>query len=146
MNGSDPVGASVLIVDDVPTNIEALVAVLGDDFELSVATSGAQALDLLTRGHRPDLALLDVMMPGMDGYELCAAMKADPRTRGIPVIFVTAKSDADSESRALGAGAVDFIHKPINKDVVRARVRLHLEVQQLRRLVREAAAGAHERP
>ena len=117
----------LLIVDDTPANIKVLIAMLQDDYELSAATSGQQTLNLLAKGQRPDLILLDVMMPGMDGYEVCATLRNDAATRDIPVIFVTAKTDADSEALALASGGVDFIHKPLNPVVVRARIRLHLE-------------------
>ncbi len=117
----------VLIVDDTPSNIKVLIAMLQADHELSAATSGQQTLRLLAKGQKPDLILLDVMMPGMDGYEVCAALRSDPATRDISVIFVTAKTDADSEALALASGGVDFIHKPLNPVVVRARIRLHLE-------------------
>lgn len=125
-----PERAQLLLVDDVPSNLETLIAMLEDERDLCVATSGAQALELLGRGPRPELILLDAMMPGMDGYEVCARLKGDAALRDIPVIFVTARADAASESRALAAGAVDFIHKPVNKDVVRARVRLHLDLRR----------------
>ncbi|MDS4026381.1 MAG: ATP-binding protein [Candidatus Contendobacter sp.] len=118
------------MVDDVPINLQILQKMLEDDYDLSFATSGRQALTLLTRIPKPALILLDVMMPGMDGYEVCAALKSDANTRDIPVIFVTAKTDAESESQALIAGAVDFIHKPVNEAVVRARVRLHIELER----------------
>jgi diguanylate cyclase (GGDEF)-like protein/hemerythrin-like metal-binding protein len=125
-----PEPEKILVVDDTPMNLEVLLGILEHEYDLSFATSGPQALDLLALGARPDLILLDVMMPGMDGYEVCAALKANPATRDIPVIFVTAKTDADSETQALKAGGVDFIHKPVNGAVVRARVRLHLELKQ----------------
>ena len=120
----------ILIVDDTPANIELLLGALEDDYELSFATSGRQALALLQTPELPDLILLDVMMPEMDGYEVNATLKQDPRTRHIPVIFITAKTDIMSETRALTDGAVDFIHKPINTDVLRARVRVHVMLQQ----------------
>jgi two-component system, NarL family, sensor histidine kinase BarA len=120
----------LLIVDDTPTNIEILLGMLEDSYDTSFATSGRQALDLLAKTDRPDLILLDVMMPEMDGYEVCAALKSDPLTREIPVIFVTARTDAESEARALSAGGVDFVHKPVNKAVLRARVAMHLELKQ----------------
>ena len=123
----------VLIIDDTPTNIETLIAVLEGEYELSVANSGAQAQGLLAKGHHPDLILLDIMMPDMDGIEVCAAIKRDPLTRDIPVIFVTARTDPDSEAQGLESGAVDFIHKPITKEIVRARVKLHLEIMRQRR-------------
>ena len=121
---------SILIIDDVPDNIKILLRILKDDYELHYATSGEQALSLMSAVKKPDLILLDVMMPEMDGYELCTALKQDVATSTIPVIFITAKLDAESEARALSLGAVDFIHKPINRDVVRARVRLHLDMNQ----------------
>lgn len=130
----------VLIVDDTPANVEILLGLLEDDYETSFALSGRQALALLTKAQTPDLILLDVMMPEMDGYEVCARLKRDPRACAIPVIFVTAKTDAESETQALAAGAVDFIHKPINKDVVRARVRLHLELAQRTAALRRSLA------
>ena len=119
----------VFIVDDVADNIAVLGETLANTCEVQFATSGAEGLTLIAASV-PDLILLDVMMPVMDGYQVCAALKRDPLTRSIPVIFVTAKSDPESESRALAAGAVDFIHKPINQQVVRARVRMQLELQQ----------------
>ncbi|WP_201211115.1 response regulator [Rhodocyclus purpureus] len=124
--------ASILIVDDSTTNLKLLVHVLRDEYDLRTATSGPEALALLGQEARPDLILLDLMMPGMDGYQVCAALKADAATRDIPVIFVTAK--IEDESRSLALGAVDFIQKPINVAVVRARVRLHID------LARQAAS------
>ena len=118
----------ILIVDDVIENVAVLGETLAESFEIQFATSGPEALDLVAQSV-PDLVLLDVMMPGMDGYEVCEVLKRDVRTRDVPVIFVTAKSDAESESRALQAGAVDFIHKPINQDVVRARVQLQIALR-----------------
>jgi len=122
--------AHILIVDDIPTNIEVLLGVLEKDYDPSFATSGRQALALVATQEPPDLILLDVMMPEMDGYEVCAALKANGSTRDIPVIFITARTDVESETRAFAAGGVDFIHKPINPAVVRARVRLQLELKQ----------------
>jgi len=124
---------SVFIVDDTPTNIQVLISLLEDECELRFATSGPDALEMLRQEPLPDLLLLDVMMPGMDGYEVFEALKANPATRSLPVLFVTAKTDPASESRAFAAGAVDFIHKPFNHDVVRARVRLQLQLQAAHR-------------
>ncbi len=120
----------ILIVDDTPANIELLLGALEEEYELSFATSGRQALTLLQQAPLPDLILLDVMMPEMDGYELNAILQQDPITRVIPVIFITAKTDTQSETRALSEGAVDFIHKPINTEVLRARVRVHTMLRQ----------------
>jgi len=119
----------VFIVDDVPDNIALLGDTLAASCDVQFATSGAEGLAMIAAS-LPDLILLDVMMPVMDGYQVCAALQSDPLTRSIPVIFVTAKSDPESESQALAAGAVDFIHKPINQQVVRARVRMQLELQR----------------
>ncbi len=130
MNTVSNLRSSILIVDDVPTNIQVLLNVLKDDYDLLSATSGRQALSLLESDRKPDLILLDVMMPEMDGYELCVALKQDAATREIPVIFITSKSDAESEAEGLSTGAVDFIRKPINREVVLARVALHLRQNQ----------------
>ena len=120
---------SILIVDDTPTNIEILLGILEDEYELSFANSGYEALALLEKDEKPDLILLDAMMPEMDGYAVLKTLKLSPDTKDIPVIFVTAKVDSRSEEMALKNGAVDFIHKPVNKSVVRARVRLHLDLK-----------------
>ena len=136
MNGTSV--TRILIVDDTPANIELLLGALEDDYELSFATSGRQALALLKTTELPDLILLDVMMPEMDGYEVNAILKQDPQTRHILVIFITAKTDIMSETRALSDGAVDFIHKPINTDVLRARVRVHVMLQQRTRALQQS--------
>lgn len=123
---------AVLIVDDEPLNLQHLAEILDADYQVKVALGGAQALELARRAPYPEVILLDVMMPEMDGHMVCEALKADPLTAAIPVIFITAKTDADSETAALRAGAMDFIHKPINPEVVRARMRLHHELAQHR--------------
>lgn len=118
----------ILIVDDAPSNVQVLAHILSDRCKVSFALSGEQALDFVTR-NLPELILLDVQMPGMDGYAVLRQLKSDPATRDIPVIFVTAMNDSASESAALAAGAMDFIHKPINPDVVRARVDVQLALR-----------------
>lgn len=118
----------ILIIDDVPDNVELLGAALDDFCDVRFALSGADGLAML-ESYLPNLILLDVMMPGMDGYEVCDLLKHDPRTRGIPVIFVTARTDPASETRALMGGGADFIHKPFNRDTVRVRVRTQLELK-----------------
>jgi len=133
----------VLIVDDHFDNINVLAEALGDDFETSFSTSGASALELI-EAQRPDLILLDIMMPGMSGFEVFDHLKASPKNRTIPVIFVTAMNDIDSETKALNAGAADFIHKPINPSVARCRVRNHLELAQYRQQL-EALVEARSR-
>jgi signal transduction histidine kinase/HPt (histidine-containing phosphotransfer) domain-containing protein len=119
----------VLVVDDVLENVDVLGEALAEIAEIQFATSGREGLALALQG-RPDLILLDVMMPDMDGLQVLACLRQDPGMSTVPVLFVTARTDAASESAALAAGAVDFIHKPIRIDVVLARVRLHLELQR----------------
>ena len=117
----------LLLVDDEPTNLQVLRHVLQADYRLLFATDGARALQV-TREQLPQLILLDIMMPGMDGYAVCRALKADPATAGIPVIFVTALNDSQDETAGFDAGAVDYITKPVSPPVVRARVRNHLSL------------------
>jgi putative two-component system response regulator len=116
----------LLVVDDEPTNLHVLRQVLQDEYRLLFATDGAKALQLAQQ--KPDLILLDVMMPGMDGYTVCEQLKADARTAAIPVIFVSALSDSADEERGFALGAVDYIVKPVRAPVVRARVRTHLSL------------------
>ena len=120
----------LLVVDDEPTNLQVLRHVLDKDYRLLFATDGTRALQL-ARQEQPRLVLLDVMMPGMDGYAVCAALKADPATAAIPVIFVTALADAADETRGFDAGGVDYITKPVSAPVVRARVRTHLSLVRM---------------
>lgn len=122
----------ILAVDDETLSLKALATALDRDFAVQMVTNGPEALVLARRPPYPELILLDVRMPEMDGHAVCAALKADPLTAGIPVIFLTAQTDAASETAALRAGAADFIHKPINPEVVRARVRLQRELAQHR--------------
>jgi diguanylate cyclase (GGDEF)-like protein len=126
----------LLVVDDQPVNIQALYRIFGLDHRVLMATSGAKALDVC-KDDPPDLILLDVVMPEMDGHEVCARLKADEATRDIPVIFVTSHTDADEETRGLELGAVDFIAKPVNPAVVRARVRTHLTLKAHSDLLRQ---------
>src|ERR1035437_4518108 len=116
-----PKANSVLLVDDEPVNIKILSDVLKDDYNVMFATSGEEDIGLALQ-LRPDLILLDVMMPDMDGYEVCARLQGDPRTAAIPVIFVTALGSTAEEVRGLETGALDYITKPINGDIVKARV------------------------
>jgi diguanylate cyclase (GGDEF)-like protein len=118
----------LLLVDDQPINIQVLHPIFAADFQVFMATSGAQAL-AVCKSNPPDLVLLDIVMPGMDGFEVCTRLKADELTRNIPVIFVTAHTDAEQETHGLDVGAVDFISKPVNPAVVRARVKTHLTLK-----------------
>ena len=119
--------ARILLVDDEPVNLQVLRQVLQQDYRLAFATDGARAL-ALAREQRPDLILLDVMMPDMDGYAVCGALKADAATARIPVIFVTALGEAHDEERGFDTGCVDYITKPVSAAIVRARVRTHLSL------------------
>ncbi len=122
----------ILLVDDAPENLAVLSGVLEDTYKIKVATSGARGLRICEGSPLPDIILLDVMMPEMDGLEVCRRLKSDSRTRDIPVIFVTAMSDAQDEAHGLAVGAVDYITKPISPAVVRQRVRVHLELKRAR--------------
>lgn len=128
----------LLIVDDQAVNVQALYHAFAADHQVFVATGGHQAAKMV-RDKRPDLVLLDVVMPDLDGYEVCARLKADPETRDIPVIFVTSQGDEAAETRGLDVGAVDFISKPINPRIVRARVRTHLTLKQQADQLRQLA-------
>lgn len=123
----------LLIVDDVPENLHALMNILRDHYALSAATCGEKALELARRLPRPELILLDIRMPGMDGYAVLAALKMDAATAQIPVIFLTALSEPADEARGLALGAVDYITKPVNPELLKARVRNQLELQRYRR-------------
>ena len=128
-----PERARILIVDDVHENLHALMNVLRDDYAIVAATSGEKALELARRLPHPDLILLDIRMPGMDGYSVLAELKIDPATADIPVIFVTALADAADEARGLALGVADYITKPVNPDLLHTRVRTQLELQRYRR-------------
>jgi sigma-B regulation protein RsbU (phosphoserine phosphatase) len=120
----------ILIVDDTPINIGVISGALKDSFATKVATSGEKALAIASGKEKPDLILLDVMMPEMDGYEVCRRLKANPDTRDIPVIFLTSQTEADDETKGFEVGAVDYIHKPFSAAVVKARVRTHLMLRE----------------
>lgn len=120
---------TILVVDDTETNIDILVDTLGEDYNISVAMDGKTALEI-AESEPPDLILLDIMMPGMDGYEVCEKLKADERTRGIPVIFVTAMSEIQDETKGFNLGAVDYITKPISPPTVLSRVASHIKLKQ----------------
>lgn len=119
---------SVLAVDDTPANLKLLHEALRDNYVLLTATNGQRALDICRSDDRPDVVLLDVVMPGMDGYAVCRALKEDPRTRDIPVIFITSRNDAEDEEHGLMLGAADYISKPFSLAIVRMRVRNQIEL------------------
>ena len=119
----------LLIVDDTPTNLAVITGVLESLFRIKVATNGETALAIAQASDKPDLILLDVEMPGLDGYEVCHRLKANPATCEIPVIFLTGRTDAADEQKGFEVGAVDYIHKPFSAPIVLARVKTHLTLQ-----------------
>ncbi|MFW6456571.1 MAG: diguanylate cyclase [Desulfohalobiaceae bacterium] len=128
----------VLIVDDQPSNIHALAKLIKEDYQIQVANSGAKALQIATGQHQPDLILLDIMMPEMDGYLVCRKLKDNPQTKDIPVIFVTALHGSEDEEQGFNLGAADYISRPFQPAIVRARVRnqvnLKLKTDMLEKL------------
>ena len=139
---------TVLIVDDTPANVALLSEVLKSDYRTKVAINGDKALQFAFSQDPPDLVLLDIMMPGISGYEVCERLKADPRTRDIPVIFVTAMSEVEDETKGLEVGGVDYVTKPISPPIVRARVKTQLALyeqkRQLGKLIGQLEAQAGE--
>lgn len=120
----------ILIVDDMPENLQLLVSILRPDYRISVASNGEKALEIVRSDSPPDLVLLDIMMPGVDGYEVCKQLKADPKTKDIPIIFLTAKDDPEAETRGFEMGALDFIKKPFSTPIIKSRIRAHLELRK----------------
>ncbi len=131
---------TVLVVDDTPENLSLMGSLLAQDYRVKVANNGEKALRIATAETPPDLILLDVMMPGMDGYEVCRRLMADDRTRHIPVIFLTAKAEAADEKMGLELGAVDYITKPISPPIVMMRVRNHLALKATAEFLRDKNA------
>ncbi|TCK09113.1 response regulator [Marinobacterium mangrovicola] len=123
---SDNDQKTVLLVDDAPANIKVLNTALKETYRTKVATSGEKALEIAARDPKPDLILLDIMMPGMDGFEVCEKLKADPETKDIPVIFLSGKNNPGDRSRGLALGAIDFLEKPIDVTMVCIWVTEHL--------------------
>ncbi|ARD23334.1 MULTISPECIES: two-component system response regulator [Shewanella] len=120
---------SILVIDDTPANIDVVKGVLSDTYQIKVAVSGVMALKILEK-QTPDLILLDIMMPEMDGYEVCKRIKHQPNTKDIPVIFLTAKAQEEDESKGLSLGAVDYITKPISPPILKERVKNHLMLKE----------------
>jgi len=135
MNAGDP--PSILLVDDTPTNLKILVEYFSDSgFDISVATSGETALKQI-EANPPDLILLDVMMPGIDGFETCRRIKANPATKDVPVIFMTALTETSDKVKGFEAGAVDYVTKPLHQEEVRARVNTHLTLRRMHQELEE---------
>lgn len=120
----------ILIVDDIPSNIQTLAAILKEDYNIKVATNGSRALELSFLEDQPDLILLDVEMPDMNGYEVCTKLKDTHSTKEIPIIFITANHEVEDEEKGLEIGAVDYITKPVNPAIVKARVKTHITIKQ----------------
>lgn len=127
----------ILVVDDAPENIAFTGGVLRDHYHIKVATDGARALELANTPPTPSLILLDVNMPGMTGHDVCRQLKASPTTRRVPVIFVTAQDDVEDEALGLGLGAADYLTKPVNPAILRARVKTHLALFDQRMALEE---------
>ena len=128
---------TILVVDDTPDNIDLLRAVLEDDYRTKIAVNGERALKIAAGADQPDLILLDIMMPGMSGYDVCRALKADAATANIPVIFVTAMSEVADEQLGLALGAVDYITKPISAPLVLARIKTQLGMKRMQDFLRD---------
>ncbi len=131
---------TILVVDDTPDNLTLLSGLLKEQYRVRIANGGARALQVAASPPLPDLILLDVMMPEMDGYEVCRRLKGNPETAGIPVIFLTARTGVEDEERGFAAGAVDYIPKPISPPILRARVATHLSLRHAHRLLSDRNA------
>lgn len=139
-----PAPASLLLVDDTPANLQLLTSMLRErGYRIRPVTSGEQALKAI-EAEAPDLILLDITMPGIDGYEVCRRLKADPRWRDLPVLFISALNQADDKLRAFQAGGVDYVSKPFQFEEVDARVRTHLALRQQRLSLQESLARQQE--
>ncbi|SDG56149.1 HD-GYP domain-containing protein [Roseospirillum parvum] len=136
---------TILIVDDTPANIAIINTVLKRHYRTRIGTDGAKALELAHGTPSPDLILLDIMMPGMDGYEVCGKLKADPATAEIPIIFLTAMSEVSDETHGFEVGAVDYITKPFTPAVVEARVRTHLALTRAQHALKDQNRLLEER-
>jgi phosphoserine phosphatase RsbU/P len=132
MKSADEV-KTLLLVDDAPANIQIANSILKDSYKIRIATNGAKALELASVTPLPDLILLDVMMPEMDGYEVCTRLKISAETRDIPVIFLTGQTEIEDETKGFQVGAVDYIHKPLSPAIVKARVQTHLVLRGIRK-------------
>lgn len=128
---------TILVVDDIPENIDLLREVLEGNYRTKIAINGEKALKIAFADNKIDLILLDIMMPGMSGYEVCMQLKANPATRDIPIIFITAMSEVDDERKGLEMGAVDYITKPISPPIVQARIKTQLAAKRVQDFLRD---------
>jgi putative two-component system response regulator len=135
---------TLLVVDDTPDNLTLMNGLLKDVYRVKVANNGERALKIASTLPLPDLILLDIMMPNMDGYEVCRRLKADPMTADIPVIFLTAKAEVEDEQKGFDVGCVDYITKPISPPIVLARVKTHLLLKGARDFLKDQNAYLEE--
>jgi putative two-component system response regulator len=131
---------TILVVDDTPDNLTLMTGLLKDDYRTKVANNGERAIAVASTLPLPDLILLDIMMPGIDGYEVCRRLKAEPRTHDIPVIFLTAKTEVEDEQKGFDVGCVDYITKPISPPIVMARVKTHLLLKSAKDFLKDQNA------
>ncbi len=140
MDNNSTEKSTILVIDDTPDNLSLMSALLKDSYKVKVANHGDKGLKIATSENPPDLILLDVMMPDIDGYQVCRQLKANAATRDIPVIFLTAKSEEDEEQKGLELGAVDYITKPINPSIVLARIKTQLQLKAAADFLKDKAA------
>jgi diguanylate cyclase (GGDEF)-like protein len=127
----------ILIVDDSKLSLKTLAAIFQDEWRIKIALDGQEALRIADSEDQPDLILLDISMPGMDGYETCRRLKASPTTKDIPIIFITGREETEDEEKGLTLGAIDYVVKPVHPAIIRIRVKNHLELKQLRDRLKE---------
>jgi len=140
MDNNSTEKSTILVIDDTPDNLSLMSALLKDSYKVKVANHGDKGLKIATSENPPDLILLDVMMPDIDGYQVCRQLKVNAATRDIPVIFLTAKSEEDEEQKGLELGAVDYITKPINPSIVLARIKTQLQLKAAADFLKDKAA------
>jgi PleD family two-component response regulator len=136
---NEPNKATVLIVDDAPYNVQALAILLKDDYKIMVATDGARCIELATGDNPPDLILLDIEMPDINGYEVCRRLKSLEFTKHIPIIFITGKDGTSDEEFGFNLGAVDYITKPVQPSIVKVRVKTQITIKQQNDLLKRMA-------
>ena len=135
---------TILVVDDAPGNLQLLHGLLKDEYKVQIANHGKAALRIASTLPFPDIILLDVMMPDLDGYEVCKRLKADPATADIPVIFLTARDQVEDEEKGFAVGCVDYITRPVSPPILRARVRTHLALKGARDYLKDQNAYLEE--
>lgn len=136
---------TILVIDDAPANLQLMSGLLQEDYRIKAATSGEKGLKIANTDPQPDLILLDIMMPEMDGYEVCKRLKEDKKTNEIPIIFLTAKAETEDESLGLSLGAIDYLIKPVSPPIAKARIKTHIDLyRQKKALIESQRALAEE--